>query len=168
MTWWNQNHSQIFYKHLYKEYSESVQYLRLWFSECISWGIIFSSNNTHAMILTDDALKLFSSWIHYKEQYNFFVSIKSFTWNFQLVIFLDHQIEPFSALLVICAGNSPVPGEFPSQRPVKQSIDIFFDMCLNKGLRKQSWLQWWFATPSCSLPCKLNLLSDEIRIFRAI
>ena len=26
-----------------------------------------------------------------------------------------HQIETFSALLAICAGNSPVPGEFPAQ-----------------------------------------------------
>ena len=28
-----------------------------------------------------------------------------------------HQMETFSALLAICAGNSPVPGEFPAQRP---------------------------------------------------
>ena len=26
-------------------------------------------------------------------------------------------MEAFSALLAICAGNSPVPGEFPAQRP---------------------------------------------------
>ena len=29
-----------------------------------------------------------------------------------------HQMETFSALLAICAGNSPVPGDFPAQRPV--------------------------------------------------
>ena len=29
-----------------------------------------------------------------------------------------HGIETFSALLALCAGNSPVTGEFPSQRPV--------------------------------------------------
>ena len=29
-----------------------------------------------------------------------------------------HRMETFSALLAICAGNSPVPGEFPSQKPV--------------------------------------------------
>ena len=28
-----------------------------------------------------------------------------------------HQMETFSALLAICAGNSPVTGEFPAQRP---------------------------------------------------
>ena len=42
-----------------------------------------------------------------------------------------HQKEKFSALLAICAGNSPVSGEFPSQRPVTRSFDVFFDsLCL--------------------------------------
>ena len=49
-----------------------------------------------------------------------------------------HQMETFSALLAICAGNSPVPGEFPAQRPVTWSFDVFFDMHLNKRLSKQS------------------------------
>ena len=34
-------------------------------------------------------------------------------------------METVSALLVICAGNSPVPGEFPAQRPVTRSFDVF-------------------------------------------
>ena len=58
-----------------------------------------------------------------------------------------HQLETFSALLAICAGNSLVPGEFPAQRPVTRSFDVFFDFRLNKRLRKQSW-GWWFETPS--------------------
>ena len=33
-----------------------------------------------------------------------------------------HQMETFSALLAICAGNSPVPSEFPTQRPVTLSL----------------------------------------------
>ena len=36
-----------------------------------------------------------------------------------------HQTEIFSALLAICAGNSPVIGEFPVQRPVARSFDVF-------------------------------------------
>ena len=36
-----------------------------------------------------------------------------------------------------CAGNSPVPGEFPAQRPVTRSFDVFFDVRLNKRLIKQ-------------------------------
>ena len=58
-----------------------------------------------------------------------------------------HQMKTFSALLAICAGNSPVPGEFPAQRPVTRSFDIFFDLRLNKRLSKQSW-GWWFETLS--------------------
>ena len=41
-------------------------------------------------------------------------------------------METFSALLAICAGNSPVPGELPAQRPVTQSFIGFFDLHLNK------------------------------------
>ena len=48
-------------------------------------------------------------------------------------------METFSALLAICAGNSPVPGEFPAQGPVTRSFDVFFDLRLNKRLTKQSW-----------------------------
>ena len=40
-------------------------------------------------------------------------------------------METFSALLAICAGNSPVPGEYPAQRPVTRSFDVFFDLRLN-------------------------------------
>ena len=47
-------------------------------------------------------------------------------------------------------GNSPVTGEFPSQWPVTQSFDVFFDLCLNKCLSKQLW-GWWFETPSDTL-----------------
>ena len=68
-----------------------------------------------------------------------------------------HQMEIFSALLAICAGNSPVSGEFPAQRPVTRSFDIFFDLRLNKRLSKQPW-GWWFETPSCPLwrQCNVN------------
>ena len=45
-------------------------------------------------------------------------------------------METFSALLAICAGNSSVPGEFPAQRPVTQSFDVYFDLRLNKLLSK--------------------------------
>ena len=39
-----------------------------------------------------------------------------------------HQMETFSALLALCAGNSPVHGEFFAQRPVTRSYDVYFDM----------------------------------------
>ena len=58
-----------------------------------------------------------------------------------------HQMKTFSALLAICAGNSPVPGEFPTQRPVTRSFDAYFDLRPNKRLSKQ-WWGWWFETQS--------------------
>ena len=67
-------------------------------------------------------------------------------------------MEIFSALLAICVGNSPVASEFPAQRPVTRSFDVFFDLRPNKRLSKQS-LGWWFETPSHSLwrQCNDNL-----------
>ena len=61
-----------------------------------------------------------------------------------------HQMETFSALLAICAGNSPVTGEFPAQRPVTRSFAVSFDLRLNKRL---PWVNngdrgWWSETPS--------------------
>ena len=50
-----------------------------------------------------------------------------------------HQMETLSALLAICAGNSPVTGEFPAQRSVMRSFDVFFDLHPNKWLSEQSW-----------------------------
>ena len=66
---------------------------------------------------------------------------------FEAASWWHHQIETFSALLAMCAGNSPVTGEFPAQRPVTRSFDVFFDRRLNKRLSKQ-WWGWWFETPS--------------------
>ena len=57
-----------------------------------------------------------------------------------------HQMETFSALLAICAGNSVNS----LQRPVTRSFDDFFYLHPNKRLSKQ-WWGWWFETPSCPL-----------------
>ena len=42
-------------------------------------------------------------------------------------------METFSALLALCAGNSQVTGEFPSQRPVTRSFDIFLNAAWTNG-----------------------------------
>ena len=47
-------------------------------------------------------------------------------------------------------GEFTGPGEFPAQRPVMRSFDVFFDLRLNKRLSKQRW-GWWFETPAWSL-----------------
>ena len=57
-----------------------------------------------------------------------------------------HQMETFSALLTLCVENSPVTGEFPSQRPMTRSF-VFLWSAPEKRLSKQSW-GWWYETPS--------------------
>ena len=42
------------------------------------------------------------------------------------------------------------PGEFPTQRPVTRSFDVFCDQRPNERLSKQSW-DWWFETHSSPL-----------------
>ena len=74
-----------------------------------------------------------------------------------------HQMETFSALLAICVGNSPVTGEFPAQKPVTRSFDVFFDLRLNKCLSKQSW-SWWFETTSVSLWRHRNVKLLQYRV----
>ena len=84
---------------------------------------------------------------------NFVICANQWTMEYHVI---SHKYAPwwrhqtFSALLAICAGNSLVPGEFPAQRPVTRSFDVFFDLRLNEQLSKQSW-GWWFETPSRSL-----------------
>ena len=64
---------------------------------------------------------------------------------YMIVIIHDDVIKwkHFPCYCAICAGNSPVPGEFPTQRPVRRSFDVFFDLRLNKRLSKQSWGRWF-------------------------
>ena len=51
-------------------------------------------------------------------------------------------------------GEFTGPCEFPTQKPVTWSFDVFFDLRL-KRLSKQPW-GWWFETPSSSLWRQLN------------
>ena len=54
-------------------------------------------------------------------------------------------------------GEFTGPGEFPAQRPVTRSFDVFFDLRPNKRLSKQAW-GWWFKTPSWSLWRRCNVV----------
>ena len=56
----------------------------------------------------------------------------------------------------LLCGEFTGPGEFPTQRPVTRSFDVYLDLRLNKRLSKQ-WWGWWFATPSWSLWCQCNV-----------
>ena len=72
---------------------------------------------------------------------------RTFTGIIRIMSWRGHQMETFSVLLALCAGNSPVPDKFPTHRPVTRSFDVFFEVCLNKRLSKQS-RGWWFETLS--------------------
>ena len=69
------------------------------------------------------------------------------TWITSVQVMMTSSNGNFSALLAFCAGNSPVTGEFPTQRPVTRSFDVFFDLRLNKRLSKQ----WWGCVRKISL-----------------
>ena len=66
-----------------------------------------------------------------------------------------HEVETFSALLVLCERNLAVTGGFPFQRPVTRSFSVLYDLCSNKRLSKQS-RRRWFKTPPRSLLRQCN------------
>ena len=68
-----------------------------------------------------------------------------------------HQIETFSAFHLCGQFTS----EFPAQRPMTRSFDVFFDLRLNKRLSKQSW-GLWFETPSRRIRRHCNELPKQI------
>ena len=68
-----------------------------------------------------------------------------------------HETVKFSALLALFEGNPLVTCGFPSQRPVTQRFDVFFDLCLNKRL-STPWRRRWFGTPWPSLWRHCNAL----------
>ena len=110
---------------------------------------------------TQPITRFLYQWIHlYKCMLNHYSMVTPYQLDY--IPWWSHQMETFSALLAICAGNSPVIGELPAQRPVTQSFDVFFDLRLNARLSKQ-WWGLWSETPSCPLwrycnnPCVLDL-----------
>ena len=58
-------------------------------------------------------------------------------------------------------GNLLITSAFLSKRPVTWSFDVFFDLCPNKRLNKQSGCRWFerFETPPRSLWRYCNVLS---------
>ena len=85
--------------------------------------------------LTGDSVSHFKIWIYEKLLVIMNISEENTADGLAPLdarIWWRHQMEIFSALLAICAETSPVPGEFPAQRPVTRSFDVFFDLRLNK------------------------------------
>ena len=74
---------------------------------------------------------------------------------------LDYGLMNSLCMMTSSNGNifhvtGPLCGEFTGHRWIPlpkasaRSFEVFFDLHLNKLLRKQSW-GWWFEIPSCSL-----------------
>ena len=52
------------------------------------------------------------------------------TWHDSPLSWWRHRLETFSALLTLCEGNPSDTSGFTSQRPVRRSFDVFFDLLL--------------------------------------
>ena len=90
--------------------------------QAITWAIVYQVFWRHMESLGHCELKLKfckMSFTHYCLVEGLIIS----RWR--------HQMEAFSALLTFCVGNSPVTGEFPTQRLVTRSFDVLFDLRLN-------------------------------------
>ena len=112
------------YNHIILSWFAPLPHVKPWIVPCGRLGLIRKTGVVPLQLIT-----VYAAW-------------KNAWWR--------HQMETFAALLAICAGNSSVPGEFPAQRPVTRSFDVFFDLHSNKRLRKQ-WWGWWFETLSFPL-----------------
>ena len=70
------------------------------------------------------------------------LSIAGTLFNIAYGVLVDHMMTSsneniFRVTDHLC-GEFTGPGEFPTQRPVMRSFDVFFDLRLNQRLSKQS------------------------------
>ena len=77
-----------------------------------------------------------------------------------------HQMEPFSTLLTLCAGNSPVTGEFPAQRPVTRNFDVFFDLRLNGWVNSRGACDLRRHRAHYDVTVTGHLWLDDVRIWK--
>ena len=98
---------------------------------------------TSIVVLTESSLKLRHGWLIT------FHMIDAMTPPCSVDMMTSSNGNIFRVTGPLC-GEFTGPGEFPAQRPVTRSFDVFFDLRLNKRLSKQS-RGWWFETPSWSL-----------------
>ena len=59
-----------------------------------------------------------------------------FSFSYRLSVWIIILPPFFPGRPSLCVGNSPVTGEFPSQRPVTQNFVVFVDLCPNIRLSK--------------------------------
>ena len=109
--------------------------LKLYHCKCINSSIIVSSLMNATLRQIVDCLQSDNFVLQTMDILCYFSSLHSGLTLFP-VAWWRHEMESFPALLALCAGNSPVTGEFPAQRPVTQSFEGFFDLYPNKRLSK--------------------------------
>ena len=111
---------------------------------CLGWGPKESTNIIQRGPVTISVRTIFHSWQIRKfyAEYDSHVPLpivvqNSKTWG-------RHQMETFSALLALCAGNPPVIDGFPHKGQWRKAFDVFF-IC--------AWTNGWANTraPSRSL-----------------
>ena len=71
-------------------------------------------------------------------------------WDRQILIITTSSYRNTFRVTGPLCGDFTSHRELPSQRPLMRNFDVFFDLCLNKRLCKQSGCRW-SETPPCSL-----------------
>ena len=72
-----------------------------------------------------------------------------------------HQMETFFCVTGRLCGEFTGHRWIPTQRPMRRSFDVFFDLWLNKRSSKHSW-GWWCETPWRSLWRQFNDICPQI------
>ena len=73
-----------------------------------------------------------------------------YIWRCKDTTWWRHQMETFSASLAICAGNSPVSGEFPHKGQWR-GVFMFSLICVWINGWVNNGEAGWYETPSCPL-----------------
>ena len=116
------------------------------FQKCCSKGVknLFIWQMTPHISLLEEGLPLY-----FGKNYTTVTIYKTVWYCCSLSMMTSSNGNIFRVTGPLC-GEFTGPGEFPTQRPVTRSFDVFFDLRLNKRLSKQPW-SWWLQTPSWSL-----------------
>ena len=94
---------------------------------------IYMNYRVYIMYIYDDRIYIYAYHIH-------IYAILLDVFRFRLAMMTSSNGNIFRV-------TGPLCREFTGQRPVTQSVGVFFDLLLNKQLIKQSW-GWWFETAS--------------------
>ena len=78
-------------------------------------------------------------------------------WHRVVSTWWRHQMKTFSALLALCAGNSPVIGEFPTQWPVTRSFAVSLNC---------AWINSWVNNRSADDLSRHHAPYDVIVMYR--